>query len=140
MNFNVKLGWKLAKETAPLIPPGGVLLFIGSVAGYRLAPPNALYCVSKASLSALSMTLAKELAPKGIRVNDLAAGPIWTPALKTMQETNPAFVQAITNTLYIKQISEAYEIASVAAFLCSDEAAVVTGETVLACRGFQGRL
>jgi len=140
MHMNVKVAWQLVKEIVQYIPSNGSILFIGSIAGYRLEAPNALYGISKTSLSALSIALSQELAPKGIRVNNLASGPTLTAGMKELKKTNPAFVEKITSTLYLKRLADPHELGSAAAFLCSTDASFITGETVVAAGGYRSRL
>jgi len=143
-NINVKSSWELVKETTPYIPKGGSILFNGSVVGYAPGPPMSLYGITKTLIAGLVPALSKELAPKGIRVNSVAPGPIFTPAFDRLKdiEVGPGvkFVDVIPTMTTLKRLGTIEEIGAVAAFLASDDAGYITGETITAGGGAGARI
>ncbi len=79
---NVKGAFFLLKYAVPIIPDGGAVILTASVAGAAGGLPGAtVYGSTKAAVRSFGRTFAKELAPRGIRVNTISPGPIVTPIL-----------------------------------------------------------
>lgn len=87
------------------------------------AAANAAYAASKAGVHALTLCLAKELASAGITVNAIAPGPIESAM-------TAAFPAALKAQIPLGRLGRAEEVAALAAFLCSREAAFITGEII----------
>ena len=111
----------------------GALVAVASVSGLFAAPFHAAYGAAKAGLISLVKTFAVELAPKGVRVNAVAPGAIRTPRVLaiTTEERREESARAIP----LRRLGEPEEIANVVAFLASDLASYVTGQTVMADGG-----
>jgi len=92
------------------------------------------YAVSKSGLEGLTKTLALEYADRGIRVNSVGPGATATP-INSAWTDNPAARQIVESHIPMARAAEASEIAAVFAFLASDEASYITGQTVFACGG-----
>lgn len=124
---NVKAVLFAAQAAAPLMPDHlGAIINLGSLVT-RQPGSRPLYSTSKGAVMTLTVTLARALAPRGIRVNSIAPGPIDTD----MMAGNG--VQAINNYIAMTplgRLGRPEEIASVAAFLASEEASYITGETI----------
>jgi 3-oxoacyl-[acyl-carrier protein] reductase len=115
---------------APMIAAGrGAIVNVVSIAGHNGGGPGAgAYAAAKAALTAYTKSMAKELAPHGVRVNAIAPGVIDTPFHEVFSsaEMMAAFVKAIP----MGRVGTAEECASVVAFLASDAASYITGETI----------
>jgi 3-oxoacyl-[acyl-carrier protein] reductase len=103
----------------------GVVLTISSIGADRCAPGGAPYYVSKAGVNALTHTLANEVASRGIRVNAIAPGVVLSDMGERMiTAVGPQLVAGIP----LGRAGQPEEIAKLAAFLASDDAAWITGK------------
>lgn len=93
------------------------------------------YASSKAGVSNLTKTLALEWSAKGINVNAIAPGPVWTEARDHLF-SNPEFYDHLLTKLAIKRTAKPAEIVGPAIFLASEASSYVTGETILVDGGF----
>ncbi|WP_218242945.1 SDR family NAD(P)-dependent oxidoreductase [Comamonas fluminis] len=105
---------------------GGTIVNISSTSAVSGDGP-AHYCASKAAMMGLTRGMAKELAPKKIRVNTLVPGPTNTPM---MQGIPKEWADAIIAGVPMGRMAEPDDIAKVAVFLASDDSAFVTGQNV----------
>ena len=107
----------------------GSIVNISSV--HQLIPkPNYLgYSVSKGGMQNLTRTLALEFAGRGIRVNGVGPGATVTPINRAWVD-DPAKAEMVTSHIPIPRAGEADEMAGVVAFLASDDAAYITGQTI----------
>lgn len=134
-NINV-LGLLLTTQAAVKhLKPGGSVINIGSVVS-RVTPPNsAVYTGTKGAVDAITGVLAKELGPKGIRVNALNPGLIETEGT-----VGAGFIGSEMEKEHVKQAplgrpGKVGDIASIAVFLASDDSGWLTGEQLLAGGG-----
>ena len=111
----------------------GVILNVSSV--HQTIPrPNYLsYAVSKYGLHGITQTLALEYADRGIRVNAIAPGATRTPIQSWLDD--PEATEVVRSHIPMRRIAEPEEMARIAAFLASDDAAYVTGQTLYADGG-----
>lgn len=104
----------------------------------QVAIPNQVpYCASKGGIMQLTKVMALSLAPHGIRVNAIGPGSIMTEMLAAVID-DPAAKAMILSRTPLGRIGEPAEIAAVAAFLASDQASYITGETIYADGGRLG--
>jgi len=108
----------------------GSVVNIASVAGLRAAPMQGVYGMTKAAMISMTMSLAVELGPSGIRVNSIAPGLIETK-LAAALTSSPELVARITSSTAIGRIGQPQELAGAALFLASDAASYVTGHTLV---------
>ncbi|MGB0638247.1 MAG: 3-oxoacyl-ACP reductase FabG [Myxococcota bacterium] len=103
----------------------GSIINITSVSGLRGNAGQANYSASKAAVAAMSVSLAKEMGRRGIRVNCVAPGFVATDMVDAM---NPKVVAAAKSMIAMRRLAEPSEIAKVVRFLASDDASYVTGQ------------
>jgi NAD(P)-dependent dehydrogenase (short-subunit alcohol dehydrogenase family) len=113
---------------------GGSIINIGSISGLRGNLGRAAYGASKGGLVTLSEVMAVELAPRRIRVNVIAPGPIETPLVEAM--LSPAERAIWTQHRPLRRYGTATEVAAAALFLASDDASYVTGHVLAVDGGF----
>jgi glucose 1-dehydrogenase len=107
---------------------GGKLINISSVHEELPFPHFAPYCVSKGGVKMLTRNLSVELAPLGITINSIAPGAIETPINHELM-ANPAKLNAVLQNIPLRRMGQPSDVASMAAFLASDESSYVTGTT-----------
>jgi 3-oxoacyl-[acyl-carrier protein] reductase len=106
----------------------GSIVNISSVVGVRGNPGQANYAASKAGIIGLTKALARELGSRGVRVNAIAPGYIKTELTDVLTEEQRGLILANTP---LARLGEPEDIAVAVRFLCSDEAAFITGEVLL---------
>jgi 2-hydroxycyclohexanecarboxyl-CoA dehydrogenase len=105
----------------------GRIINVGSEAGRIGAIGNAAYAAAKGGVIAFTKSIARENARYGITCNHVAPGPIETPQLRERSERS---IEAITRMTLLERIGTAEEVAAAVAFLASEEASYITGETL----------
>ena len=126
-NVNVRAAFFAVQEAARHMGAGGRIVIIGSNTAVRSAyPGSSVYALSKAAVAGMVRTLAHELGPRGITINNLQPGP-------TITDLNPAdgpHAAYINAALPVGRMAEANEIASFVAYLAGNEAGFVTGASL----------
>jgi glucose 1-dehydrogenase len=107
---------------------GGRLINISSIHEDLPMPMNAAYCLSKGGLRMLTRTIAVELAKDKITVNNIGPGAVFTP-IDADVEAMPEMEKALMSEIPLGRWGKPEEIAGLAVYLASDEAAYVTGST-----------
>ena len=115
------------RAAMPLLRHGGSIVNIASMAGHRGSVRHAHYAACKAAVLSFTRSLVHEVSPRGIRANCVSPGIIATPMTEDVMAQNGATL--IANTP-MRRFGTPEEVASVIAFLASDAAAFVTGETI----------
>ncbi len=109
---------------------GGSIIAIASLNAVQPARGMAAYCAAKAGVVALADVAALELGPRRIRVNTVVPGLVRTASTEPMWSV-PGMVQGYEENTALGRHAEPEEIAAAVAFLASDDAAFVTGTTLL---------
>jgi len=113
---------------------GGVIVNDSSVHEIIPKPKYLPYSISKGGIENLTKTLALEYADRGIRVNAVGPGAVVTP-INNAWINNPKARAEVESHIPMGRPAEVEEIAAVFAFLASDEASYITGQTIFACGG-----
>ncbi len=108
---------------------GGAIVNVSSVHQVIPKPRFLGYSVSKGGMQNLTHTLALEYAARGIRVNGIGPGATVTPINRSWID-DPVKRQAVESHIPMRRAGDAEEMAAAAAFLCSDEAGYITGQTL----------
>ena len=107
----------------------GSIVNVSSVLGKMAAPMQGAYGMTKAAVISMTQTLAAELGPSGIRFNAIAPGLIETKFAKALTE-NEAIKKQVIDRTTLGRVGQPSDIAGVAAFLLSDDAAYMSGQTL----------
>nr|WP_220794990.1 glucose 1-dehydrogenase [Gluconacetobacter sacchari] len=137
--FNVNvLGMLLTTQAAVAhLGAGGSIINISSVVS-RITPPNsAVYTATKGAVDALTGSLARELGPRGIRVNAINPGLVETEGTRAASVAGSEMEDAIIAQTPLGRVGQVGDIAPLAVFLASDDAGWLTGETVIASGGLR---
>lgn len=116
-----------SKYGVEIMHDGGAIVSISSLSGQMGAFGQANYAAAKAGVIGLTRTLHREFAKRGIRVNAIAPGLTKTTITKDIPEE---YLAKMLEQIPLKRQAEPEEMAKVAAFLCSDLASYVTGQTL----------
>ena len=137
LNVNARAAWLCARAALPLMQArgGGAVVNISSLGARRVMRDYFLVGVSKAALEAVTRYLAVELAPFGVRVNAVSGGLVETDALKSFPWGASVIEETIARTP-ARRMVEPEDIANAVAFLCTDAAAMIRGQTIIVDGGF----
>ena len=125
---NLRAVYRCAQVALPaLVSRRGVILNIASQSGLVGQAMNEAYCASKGGVVLLTRSLARELGPRGVRVNCVCPGGVETAMLKGFLDVIRATPAQIAQQVPLRRMATPAEIAAVAAFLVSDDASYVTG-------------
>ena len=124
---NVHAMFWLCKAAIPLMPPGSTIINTTSIQAYQPSPTLLDYASTKAAIVAFTKALAKQIASKGIRVNAVAPGPVWTP-LQTSGGQPQDKIPALGSQTPLGRPGQPAELASVYVLLASQESSYVTAE------------
>lgn len=116
---------------------GGVIINIGSGASRLTPPTTVVYTATKGAVDAVTGVLAKELGPRKIRVNSINPGYVETEGSRTAGMAGSDFEASLVAQTPLGRSGRPEDIAKVAAFLASDEAGWVTGETIIVGGGLR---
>lgn len=131
---NVYPMYRLIKEALPHLPPGSTIINTTSIQAYSPLPHLLDYAATKAAINNFTKGLAMQLAPKGIRVNAVAPGPVW-PSLQVSDGQPLEALPKFGHDTALGRAGQPAEMAPCFVFLASQESSYVVGETLNANGG-----
>jgi len=134
LNANARALLALARATAPAMEPGASIVAISSLGAQRVLDNYVLVGASKAALEAVVRYLAVALAPRGIQVNAVSGGVVETGALDHFPNRDE-MLRTVERTP-AGRLVEPEDMAGAVSFLCSADAAMVCGQTLVVDGGF----
>jgi enoyl-[acyl-carrier protein] reductase III len=134
MAANARALLSLARATVPAMEEGGSILAISSLGAQRVLPNYVLVGTSKAALESVVRYLGFDLAPRGIRVNCVSAGVVDTEALDWFP--NKEQMLASVKRTPAGRLVEPEDVAAAVSFLCSPDAAMICGQTLIVDGGY----
>lgn len=116
---------------------GGSIINIGSAVTRITPPESAVYTGTKGAVDAITGVLARELGPRGIRVNAVNPGMVITEGVQAAGFAASEMEQALTSMTPLGRVGQVDDIAPIVTFLASDDARWVTGELILGSGGLR---
>ena len=138
LNINARSILRCARQAAPLMEAHGWGRIVGitSFGSTRVFSEYGIIGVSKAAIEAIIRYLAVELAPKGIVANAVSPGIVGTDALKYFPIDVEETLQKAVARTPARRVTTPEDVARVVAFLCSDDAAMIIGQTIVVDGGW----
>ncbi|SCF28166.1 SDR family oxidoreductase [Micromonospora mirobrigensis] len=118
----------LSKAAVPHMAPGSTIINTASIQGYQPSPDLLDYATTKAGIIAFTKGLGEGLAEKGIRVNAVAPGPIWTPLIPATMPKEK--VESFGKDVPLGRAGQPAELAPAYVFFASQESSYITGEVL----------
>jgi NAD(P)-dependent dehydrogenase (short-subunit alcohol dehydrogenase family) len=142
---NLRAAFFLTRAAVPVMRDGGggAIVFTASVLGLVGDPDLAAYGAMKGGLRAMCRSLATAHGPENIRCNTICPGDVETPLVQEFLDFQPdpeAARRAITDRYPLRRFAQPSDIAAVASFLVSDDAAYITGTDILVDGGLLARV
>lgn len=126
---NVYAMFWLCKYALPHLPAGATIINTTSIQAYQPSPTLLDYASTKAAINAFTKALAKQVAEKGIRVNAVAPGPVWTPLQPSLGQP-PEKIPVFGENTPLGRPGQPAEVAPAYVFLASQESSFITAETI----------
>ena len=116
---------------------GGSIINISSIASTLAPPTGSVYSATKAAVDTFASSLAKELGPKKIRVNNINPGMVETEGVHTAGIADSEWRKEIEKETPLQRIGQPQDIAPAAVFFASNDSAWITGETLVISGGYK---
>jgi NAD(P)-dependent dehydrogenase (short-subunit alcohol dehydrogenase family) len=140
-SVNLKSGWLCSQVFCRKVVAAqhkAAIINIGSIQAAKVLPGRTHYAPSKLAIEALTRNVAAEMTPLGIRVNCIHPGLIDTPMIDWVMKS-PTLLPGVLAQISMGRPGQPHEVGSVAAFLASDEAAYLTGQSFYVDGGWAGK-
>src|SRR5262245_35709350 len=132
---NLRAYFLTSRQCVPLMRAGGAIINLSSITIHTGPANMSAYVATKAGIVGFTRSLARELGPRGIRVNAISPGWVMTERQRR-QYVTPAVKRLIKSSQCIRALIQPDEIASVVLFLASDASRAITGQEILVDRGW----
>ena len=129
-NINVKGLLFTVQKALPLLPDGASIILNASIAGIKGMPAFSVYSATKAAVRSFARSWTTDLKDRKIRVNAVSPGPILTPAIDGLANTEEelkAFKDGLAASVPLGRMGDAIELAKAVVFLASDDSSYVAG-------------
>jgi NAD(P)-dependent dehydrogenase (short-subunit alcohol dehydrogenase family) len=138
-SVNVEGALRMSQCVAPVMRDGGggSIVNIGSMEGYASTPISVAYGASKAALRHLTVSMANEWAPWGVRVNILSPGPFATEMITSFEKQQPGTMAMLAEGRAQKRVAGVSEIVGPALYLASRASSFVTGDDITVSGGMR---
>jgi NAD(P)-dependent dehydrogenase (short-subunit alcohol dehydrogenase family) len=130
---NIDAMYYLSKAALPRIPEGGAIINTASIQAYKPSPQLLAYATTKGAIVTFTKALAQQVIKRGIRVNAVAPGPVWTPLIPMSLE--PDKVSQFGKDTPEGRPAQPKEMAPIYVFLASEESSYIVGEVIGATGG-----
>ena len=125
---NIYAMFYLCKAALPRMPEGGAIINTASIQAYQPSPSLLAYASTKGAIVTFSKALAEEAIQRGVRVNVVAPGPVWTPLIPSTMPAEQA--TQFGQQTPLQRPAQPAELAPIYVFLASQESSYITGEVV----------
>jgi NAD(P)-dependent dehydrogenase (short-subunit alcohol dehydrogenase family) len=126
LRVNLLAPFLLTRDVTPHMPEGGSVINVASIQAYDPSPAIADYATTKGGMVTLTKALAQSLIDRGIRVNCVAPGPVWTPLIA--QSFKGEKLSGFGGDSPMKRPAQPKELAPAFVFLASEEGSYINGE------------
>ena len=123
----------LCKAALPVMREGGAIINTSSIQAYQPSPTLLAYATTKGAIVTFTKALSDEAIKRGVRVNAVAPGPVWTPLIPSTMP--PEKVEKFGENTPIGRAGQPVELAPIYVFLASSESSYITGEVIGATGG-----